>query len=104
MDRAAGFVYIWTYEVTPENVPAFERLYGRDGDWARLFAQSPAYVGTELLRDLDGGGYLTIDRWVDEKSHTAFVAGHRDEVERLDSAGERLTANETLIGKYRPIV
>ena len=96
----AGFTYLWKYEVAPEDAPAFETLYGPEGAWARLFARSPAYLGTELLRSVDGSHYVTIDRWVDEASHTAFVESHRSEYERLDAAGDGLTRRETFVGSY----
>ncbi|MDX1393992.1 MAG: hypothetical protein R3195_06370 [Gemmatimonadota bacterium] len=95
---------MWSYGIDPDDTSAFERLYGPDGDWARFFARSPAYAGTELLRDPTGDRYLTIDRWADEASHAEFVERHRDEFERLDAAGARLTREETFVGRFEPIV
>ena len=40
----------------------FEAAYGPTGDWARLFARSGGFRGTELMR-ADDGSYLTLDVW-----------------------------------------
>jgi hypothetical protein len=61
------FAAVWAYLVEPEQAAAFERAYGPDGDWARLFARSPAYRGTLLVADRDRPGrYVVIDRFADE--------------------------------------
>ena len=55
---------VWSFEVKPGSIDAFERTYGPAGEWARLFHKAPGYRGTELLKDVDTPGrYLTIDRW-----------------------------------------
>ena len=44
-------VIVWEFRVQPGQAAGFERAYAPEGDWARLFRRSPAYRGTELLRD-----------------------------------------------------
>ena len=72
---------VFSYEVRdPE---AFERAYGADGEWAEFFRQSPGYIGTELLRDVElPSRYLVIDRWDSAEAYNAFAAEHRDEYMR----------------------
>jgi len=94
-------VVAWSYRVRAGCEPAFEALYGSDGGWARLFAQSPAYLGTRLLRDMDDpAGYLTLDRWRSRDDYEAFLAQRRADYAALDRQGDALTENETRIGAF----
>ena len=77
----------------------FERAYGPDGDWARLFRRDPAYLGTELLRGPDGH-YLTLDRWRSRGAFEAFKARHGDDYAALDRRMEALTSHEASIGAF----
>jgi hypothetical protein len=47
------FVTLWEFEVKPGSEELFERTYGSDGEWAKLFRQDARYRGTRLLRDVD---------------------------------------------------
>ena len=90
------FVIVWRYLVPEDHRAPFEAAYGSDGVWARLFAQSPHYLGTELL----GGGpgeYVTIDRWDAEAEASSFIAAHRTEYDRIDRACADLTEAEVLL-------
>lgn len=47
----------WTHEVGPARPDAFERAYGVDGDWARLFRRDEGFVEVVLLdADVSGRG------------------------------------------------
>jgi hypothetical protein len=35
------FVALWEYEVKPGEEERFEKAYGPDGDWVRLFRSDP---------------------------------------------------------------
>ncbi|MFP5237784.1 MAG: antibiotic biosynthesis monooxygenase family protein [Acidobacteriota bacterium] len=95
------FIVVWQFEVSEENVPAFEAAYGADGAWAQLFRSSPEYHGTELLRDAYiPGSYLTVDRWTSEEAFRAFRRDHDAEYEELDRSCDALTARETRVGAY----
>jgi heme-degrading monooxygenase HmoA len=92
---------LWSFDVAPGRVADFERLYGPDGDWARLFSRSPDYQGTELLRDaLRPGRYLTIDRWTTAAAFEVFKRDWKAEYEVLDRPGEALTTSETPVGVF----
>lgn len=99
------FVRIWRYAVTRARKEAFERAYGPDGDWARLFARSSGFLGTELLGAADGGSegtlaYVTIDRWRDRSDWDAFLAEHGDEYRALDQRLDDLTLEEEDLGDF----
>jgi hypothetical protein len=56
-------VIVWEFLPRVGKEPEFERAYGSTGEWAKLFAQSADYRGTELLKSREGNTYLTFDRW-----------------------------------------
>lgn len=90
---------VWRYEVRNEHRAAFEAAYGPAGEWARLFARSGGFRGTELLR-ADDGSYLTLDVWRARADFDAFMAEHRADYEALDRRTEEWTRCEHQIGEY----
>jgi len=94
-------VIVWEFRVQSGRAAEFERAYGPEGDWARLFRRSPAYRGTELLRDPDDPErYLTLDRWDAASDFEAFKAGNGADYRRLDEACEPLCSAEQLVGRF----
>lgn len=95
------YVVIWEFRVRQGRTEAFERLYGADGSWIRLFRTSPDYKGTELVRGAkDDTLYVTIDHWRSRDAYLAFQQAHRADYDALDREGQQLTDNERLIGEY----
>jgi heme-degrading monooxygenase HmoA len=95
------FAILWQFDIAEEQLGAFESDYGVDGPWAELFARSPDYLGTELLRDAYvPGRYITIDRWKSEEAFRTFRAQHDADYEALDRASDPITASETRIGAF----
>ena len=92
---------LWTFQIKPPNERAFRRIYGPGGDWARLFAKDPNYIGTELLRHSTSAGcYVTVDRWTSRAAYHNFKKRHRNEFVALDACCEALTAREIKIGEF----
>jgi len=94
------FVIIWAFTARAGRETEFERIYASDGDWSRLFARSPDYHGSELLRHAAGRGYLTIDRWSSGAALDAFQSRWRMEYEALDRSCTDLTESEALVGRF----
>ena len=95
------YTIVWEYEVRPEQIAAFEALYGADGDWARLFRQADGYVETLLFRDTDRPmRYLTIDRWLSRAAYDAFVRASGPAYAALDLRGGALTVSEHRLGAF----
>lgn len=90
------FVTVWKFVVKPERAPEFERHYGPDGTWAKLFRNAPGYVRTELFRG-DEHEYITIDYWENADLYRDFRESHAAEYERLDAQMEALTEREEAI-------
>jgi len=98
---ANQFIYIWAFEVRPGRETEFERAYGPDGDWVKLFRQAPGYLHTELLRDRqESNRYLTIDHWESKAAQRAFRQQFAAEFNRIDKTCEQLTESETLVGHF----
>lgn len=97
------FVRIWRYTVAEARREAFERAYGPEGDWARLFARQDGFRGTELLAGpatADGLSYATIDRWRQRFDWESFIADHGDEYRALDQRLDDLTLEEEDLGDW----
>jgi heme-degrading monooxygenase HmoA len=99
----AGYATLWEFVVDPERQPEFEKRYGVEGDWVRLFRRAGGYLGSELLRDRrDPARFLTIDRWRTREDFLAFRREHGAEYERLDRELEGLATRETPLGEFTP--
>ena len=94
------FVIVWEFEARAGKEPEFEQAYSAQGEWAKLFARSPEYRGTELLQSAERNYYLTIDRWTSAEAFAAFRERWAAEYEALDRACKALTQRETAIGRF----
>lgn len=96
--------YIWEYMVRLECAEAFEKAYGSEGDWVRLFRRAEGYVSTELFRDASNERrYLTVDTWDSAESWEAFRRDFADEFEAIDARCEELTEDEREIARVHPV-
>jgi heme-degrading monooxygenase HmoA len=92
---------VFAYEIEPAGAAEFERVYGRDGEWAQFFRSDPAYLGTELHRSADDPlRYLVLDRWASPEAHAAFLERSREEYERRSRTAEALYRREVPLGRF----
>jgi len=92
---------VWSFDVKPEQVKAFERVYGPEGEWVELFQRAAGFEGAELRREIDRAGhYLTIDRWLTRADYQRFQDTFRKEYESLDAKCGRMTEAETKVGDF----
>jgi hypothetical protein len=95
------FVALWEYEVKPGCEERFEKVYGPEGDWVRLFRSDSNYRETRLLRDAFRPAiYHTLDFWNSRRVYENFLSGRRAEYEAIDKASAGLTVNERRIGWF----
>jgi heme-degrading monooxygenase HmoA len=88
-------IRVWRYDVRAGSAGDFERIYGRDGAWARLFSLADGYVGTELYRAMETPRrYLTVDTFADDASWHRFLLEHRVAYDELDQQTSGLTLLE----------
>ena len=98
------FVALWEYKVKPGCEKRFEKVYGREGDWAKLFRSDPNYHETRLVHDSAHPAiYLTLDFWAARQAYERFMASHAAEYKRLDAAAEKLTLRERRIGWFEQV-
>lgn len=94
-------VIVWSLRPRASREAEFELAYGPGGPWAALFSRSPGFIGTELLRRVDGSGdYLTLDRWESRADREAFLERWASEYAALDRELEALTEVELPIGEF----
>jgi heme-degrading monooxygenase HmoA len=95
------FVALWEFEVKPGSEEKFEKVYGADGAWARLFARDAAYRGTRLVKDVERERvYLTLDFWETREAYEKFKKENAAEYARMDRECEGMTTREVKIGEY----
>jgi heme-degrading monooxygenase HmoA len=95
------YTIVWSFDVKPDQVKAFERAYGPNGDWVRLFRRAPGYAGTELRRETDRRcHYLTIDRWRSRDDYRRFRDTFANEYALLDVRCAGLTEVEQKVGDF----
>jgi len=89
------FVNLWEFHVKSGMQDLFEKVYGPEGDWARLFGAAPGYRGTRLIRDVAGGRrYLTLDYWASRSEFEAFRDKYASAYAELDKWCGSLTESE----------
>ena len=96
-----GLVVVWEFRVRPNKRRVFERVYGPQGDWVKLFRSGRGYIRTEMIRDLEfPNKYLTLDYWRSRRDYQQFQKKHREAYRVLDEKCEALTSNEKKIGEF----
>lgn len=89
------YLYVWQFEVAPDDVAEFERIYGADGPWVELFRRAPGYRSTCLIAsDEQPSRYVTLDQWESRAHYDTFRRDFAEEFERLDQQCESLTVRE----------
>ncbi len=92
------FVILWEFEVKPGSEGRFQRVYGPNGAWVRLFRRDPHFRGTQLRRDPSRPlYYFTIDFWDSETAYKKFLANNRARYQELDRDTAGLTLQERRI-------
>lgn len=99
-----AFVCAWEFVVRRACVAEFERVYGSNGEWARLFRRAPGFKRTELHRDrTQPTRFLTLDFWESREACDRFRQANAAEYAALDARCESLTEREREIGRFEPV-
>lgn len=88
------FTRTWRFRAAPGREADFEKAYGPDGDWAKLFWHGAGFLGTQLRRTKNEGEYLTIDLWESAEAWETFRRDFSDEYQALDARCDKLTSLE----------
>jgi heme-degrading monooxygenase HmoA len=80
----------------------FELAYGPGGAWSNLFARSPGFRGTTVLRDTkDRRRYLTITFWTSAANRSKALAEKRAGYAELQATLDAWTESRTGLGVFR---
>jgi heme-degrading monooxygenase HmoA len=80
----------------------FELAFGPGGAWSKLFAQSPGFRGTTLLRDTNNSKkLLVIDMWDTMDHREQMLTKHEDEYANLKAKFEMWAESEVELGVFR---
>jgi serine protease inhibitor len=96
------YIYVWEYSVLDVNRKAFERAYGKGGDWERLFTGKDGYIKTEFFMN-ERGVYLTIDHWESKEKLKKFQEEYKVAIDTIDKKCDELTESEILLGEFRSL-
>jgi heme-degrading monooxygenase HmoA len=96
-------IILWEFEPRTGKEAEFERAYGANGEWAKLFAKSADYRGTDLLKSATNRTYLTVDRWTSAAAFAEFRQRWLAQYQALDQKMESLTASERSIGAFESV-
>jgi heme-degrading monooxygenase HmoA len=95
------FVTLWEFEVKPGCEELFERIYGAEGEWARLFRRDARYRGTRLLRDVGAERvYVTMDSWESRAAYEEFRERWAAEYQEIDARCVSITQKEVQFGSF----
>jgi len=98
------FVALWEFEVKPGCEKRFQKAYGPEGDWAKLFRNDSNRQETRLLHDPEHPAmFLTLDFWTSRQAYESSMAEHAAQYKRLDAAGKKLTRRERSIGWFESL-
>jgi heme-degrading monooxygenase HmoA len=96
-----AYVIVWEFRVRRGKAKRFEEAYGLHGEWVSLFRQDPAYIRTELIRDVqEASRYLTLDFWASEAAYERFRENRKDEYRIIDARCEQTTEEEREVGRF----
>jgi ribosomal-protein-alanine N-acetyltransferase len=99
------FTAVWEFHVRPDKRRAFERAYGPNGDWAKLFRSGEGYIRTELIRDRHVlGRYVSLDFWTSRLAYQKFRTQNLAAYKAIDKRCEALTQSEKCIGEFQKTV
>ena len=100
-----AFTVLWEFQVRPGHRRAFEKAYGPDGDWVKLFRRGEGYLGTELIPDLETPlRYRTLDSWISRQKFRLFKEQNLAAYSVLDRRCARLTEREEFVGEFHSLV
>jgi len=97
------FVTLWEFEVKRGCEELFEKAYGPEGEWVRLFRRDKRYLGTRLLSEVGAEAepvYVTMDCWESRKAYEEFQEKWAAEYAAIDRACQELTVKERKIGEF----
>ena len=93
---------VWEFRIGSGKRREFQKVYGSEGVWAKLFRHGEGYIRTDLMRDLrTPGRYLTLDFWASREAYARFKKENRAEYHAIDEKCGSLTESEVKVGEFQ---
>lgn len=95
------FLTLREFEVKPGSEELFEKAYGAEGEWVRLFRRDARYRGTPWLKDVGAARiYVTVDTWESPAAYEEFRAKFAEQYAEIDGKCEGLTIAEKHLAEF----
>jgi heme-degrading monooxygenase HmoA len=99
-----GYLIAWEFRPRKGSEADFEQTYGPNGVWTKFFQRCEGFVATELNRDAnDPGRYWTLDLWTSKAAYDRFRFEHQAGYQAIDAQCEKLTEQETELGRFERV-
>jgi hypothetical protein len=92
---------VWEIVVRDQARGQFELAFGPGGAWSKLFAKSPGFRGTTLMRDLrNSRRYLVVELWNDEAGRDKSISEQQTEYTDLEAVFDKWTESKIELGIF----
>lgn len=98
------YTVIWEFEVKPDKLTEFEKLYNAQGDWAQLFQRGRGFIRTDLVQNIEASTrYVVLDHWKSRADYLAFREAYNEEYEAIDVISRTSIVKERLLGAFETV-
>lgn len=95
------FVIFWKFKPRAGYEAEFESAYGPHGVWTDLFSRVNGYLGSSLLKEVEGEDiYIAVDRWDSKETFKSFMDRYKTDYDTIDRHFEDITDYEIKIGEF----
>lgn len=95
------YTVIWEFEVKPDKISEFEKVYGPAGEWVRLFRQGNGFLRADLIKDIEQSNrYVVLDHWQSREQYLAFREAFISDYEIHHEQSRALTVRQKFIGAF----
>lgn len=92
---------VWEIVVRDQARGQFELAFGPGGAWSKLFAKSPGFMGTTLMRDLKNSRrYLVVELWNDEAGRDKSITEQQTAYTDLEAVFDEWTESKIELGIF----
>jgi hypothetical protein len=92
---------VWEIIVRDQARGQFELAFGPGGAWSKLFAKSPGFRGTTLMRDLrNSRRYLVVELWNDEAGRDKSISEQQTEYTDLEAVFDEWAESKIELGIF----
>lgn len=95
------YVIFWKFKPRAGYETEFENAYGPHGVWTDLFSRVNGYLGSSLLKEVEGEEtYIAVDRWDSKETFNSFMERYGADYDTIDRHFEDITEYEVKLGEF----